>query len=307
MYKFLEECKEQSIDILKNELLSQYCSFFTGGCAEYFCTPYTKEHLHSLLKIIKKYDIPLTVIGEGSNVLVPNVGLEGIVVSTTKLQGVSVLDKDRVSFLAGENVKQAAVDLANNGISTLAFMYGMPGTLGGALWMNARCYGKEISDVFLFAEGFTYFGDPWTYSFNKDDFSYKTSLFQKKEWIITDCVFRVQRERSHCVWRTMIKNEIDRRSKGHYSAPCAGSIFKNNYDYGKPSGNILEELDFKGKKRGGAYVNERHANIICNSGTATSQDVFDLSEEMRNKAYEVLHVLLEREIILLGNLSLWKK
>ncbi len=306
--RFLEACKAHAVSIQTQESLAKHCSFKTGGRAQYFHAPPNTEELARLLKLAHEYAVPITLLGEGTNVLPPDQTLNQLVIVVANIRGMRInAQKNTACIMAGEPVRNAAAYLARYGKAALEFLYGMPGTMGGALWMNARCYGKEISDVLLRARGYTMQGDAWEYAYNKADFAYKTSPFQSSPCVITECEIRLHDEDARALWRTMLSNEMDRRYKGHYSAPCAGSVFKNNYAHGKPAGHILDELGYKGMRMGGARVSHRHANIIVTSPDASSHDVFELSEDMRSKAYDTLSIVLEREIILLGDAALWKK
>lgn len=306
--RFLEACKAHAMGIRTQESLADHCSFKTGGCARYFCAPNNSLQLATLLKLAHTHEIPVVVLGEGTNVLPPDTTLNALVIATTNIRGVFInMQYNSARIMAGQPVRSASAYLACRGKAGLEFLYGMPGSIGGAVWMNARCYGKEISEVLLRARGYTVQGSAWEYSYDPEDFAYKVSPFQNTARIITECEVSLCDEDAHTLWRTMMRNEMDRRSKGHYSAPCAGSVFKNNYAHGEPAGRILEKLGYKGMRVGGACVSHRHANIITTTPDARSRDVFELSERMREKAHRALHITLDREIILLGDQGLWTR
>ncbi len=306
--KFLHACKEHSICICVEESLAKHCSFKTGGNAQYFYIPQDITQLVIILKLAHAHAIPITLLGKGTNVLPPDETLPHLVIVMTHIRGIGIDNKKNTAcIMAGELVSHASAYLAGYGKSALEFLYGMPGTIGGALWMNARCYDKEISNVLRSVQGYTIEGDAWKYEYKKEDFSYKKSPFQTTSHIITECEVALCNEDAHKLWRIMLNHEMDRRHKGHYSAPCAGSVFKNNHDHKKPAGHILDALGYKGTRVGGATVSTRHANIIITHPNAQSYDVFELSENMRRKAYDTLSITLEREIVLLGSARLWKK
>lgn len=306
--KFLHACKENALCMHVQESLAKHCSFKTGGNAQYLYAPPRVENLVTILKLAHSHAIPITILGEGTNVLPPDEMLPHLVIVMTRIRGIRMnKDENTACIMAGESVRHVSAYLARYGKSALEFLYGMPGTIGGALWMNARCYGTEISNVLLRTRGYTMQGDEWEYEYNKDDFAYKRSPFQTTSCVITECEISLCNEDAHELWRTMLDHEMDRRYKGHYSAPCAGSVFKNNYAHGKPAGRILDELGCKSLRVGGATVSTRHANIIITHSTAQSRDVFELSEGMKRQAYDTLSITLEREIVLLGNEKLWKK
>lgn len=304
--RFISECAQRGIPVRHDELLSSHCSFKTGGPARYFCIPPDAERMKQLLRICRECGMRFIVLGGGTNVLAPDEGLPCAVISTAMLAGISGLvdtkkDSGNIARIgAGASVRRAAALLANAGKDALAFLYGMPGTMGGALWMNARCYGREIADVLVRARGFTASGEDWSYEYDQKDFAYKKSPFQSAGAVITECEIRTQDASPAVLWQTMLQNEFDRRAKGHYSAPCAGSVFKNDRAHGSPAGVLLDNLGFKGYMHRGAKVSERHANIIFNAGGGSSEDIFELSDLMKSAAEEKLGLTLEREIILLA-------
>lgn len=304
--QFIDGCKQLDIEILINVALAPLCSFKSGGCAEMFCTPQSNFTLKKILQLATKYNIAITILGGGSNVLAPDTRLSGLTISTTKLNNIT-LHEDYAIIESGISIRKAASQLANNGKRALDFLYGMPGSMGGALWMNARCYGHEISEVLIKTSGLTLQGEVWNYDFNPDDFSYKTSPFQHKMGIITDCYIRTHNDAVNLIWSDMIAHEMDRTHKGHYLAPCAGSIFKNNYDFGAPTGKLLDQLGWRNQSYKDAMVNPYHANIIINKGHALSQDIYDLSLRMKQSIQKSYNIELEHEIILLGNEELWQK
>jgi UDP-N-acetylmuramate dehydrogenase len=183
----------------------------------------------------------------------------------------------------------------------LEFIYSMPGSVAGAVWMNARCYDREILQVLEEIRLLARDGSASTYRPDPDDFGYKKSPFQKSDSIMVGIRFRLQPGDKETLWAQMRAHELDRREKGHFEAPCAGSVFKNNRAFGRPSGAILDSLDMRGRRVGGARVSDLHANIIQNSGGATAEDIRRLSDEMAAAASGEFGYALEREILLVGD------
>ena len=188
---------------------------------------------------------------------------------------------------------------AEAGLTGLEFLAGMPGTIGGAVYMNARCYDKEIADVLAWTE-IVACGELSVVervSVNKNDFGYKVSPFQKMDCLILSAAFNLQPSDKEQIKVKMEKNRQDRREKGHYLYPCAGSAFKNNRDFGKPTGQIIDELGLKGFSVGGAQIAPFHANIVINTGAATAKDIRSLMDEVAAKVKTATGFELEPEII----------
>ena len=301
---FLIELKTHNIPIKSKFPLLTYNAFQINSQAEFFCSPNNIQQLQIILQIANTYNIPITILGEGSNVLVPNSEIKGLIICTSNIKSISV-NETSVNVEGGCSVRHLCTYLANKGKQSVEFLYGMPGTIGGACWMNARCYGREISEVLIAVKGLNFKGELWNYTANSKDFSYKISPFQKQNIIITNCILAIKKVAQEKLWQEMLSYEYDRRIKGHYTAPCAGSVFKNNHNFGMPSGKLLDTLGFRGKVYGGAMVNPLHANIIINANNATAKEIYELSLDMQRKVYETYGFALEHEIQLLGESSQW--
>ncbi len=284
--------------------LHSLTAFQTGGAAEYYATPSSEEKVQALLRLAHQHSLPLTVLGGGTNVVAPDGTLAGLVLSLSSLTKITYKE-DIVSVESGCPVRTLACLLANKGKKCIEFLYGMPGSIGGACWMNARCYGKEMSECIVSARGFSFEGESWHYDARESDFSYKKSPFQSQEVVITECDLRLSSESSITLWTEMLDHEIDRRSKGHYLAPCAGSVFKNNHAFGQPTGKILDGFGYRGKSQGTAAVSPFHANIIIAKKDALSKDIYTLSLDMKERVRQRLGYVLEHEIIFLGEREQW--
>ncbi len=299
----LSHCKDKDIPYSLEYDLSHSTSFKTGGLAEVYCSPRSREQIQSLIAKTSEYAIPLTLLGEGSNVLISDTGIKGCVLNLGCLRDLHI-EHDYFVVGGGRNVRELCATLAQQGIGSLAYLYGMPGTIGGAVWMNARCYGKEITDTLVEVESINRDGTILHSPFLNQDYSYKQSPFQPEGTlagnVITAARFSVQRDTPVALWKTMLAHEFDRRKKGHYFAPCAGSIFKNNRHYGEPTGALLDKLGARGMARGDAVVSPFHANIIINRGNARSQDIYHLMLDLKELARTKTSHILEPEIVFLG-------
>ncbi|MDR0313761.1 MAG: UDP-N-acetylmuramate dehydrogenase [Treponema sp.] len=205
-----------------------------------------------------------------------------------------------VKALSGTSIDSMTQKLADQGLSGLEFLAGMPGTVGGAVWMNARCYGKSVSDVLeetqILDENF----DTVTVPFCEKEFSYKKSPFQNRSVLILAAVFRVSIRNTNDIQTEMSGYKKDREEKGHYRYPSAGSVFKNNPAFGAPAGKIIADLGLRGLSRGGAQLSSWHGNIIINKGEACSEDIRFLIDEIMRRVKEEKGFDLEPEIIFAG-------
>ncbi|MFA7566877.1 MAG: UDP-N-acetylmuramate dehydrogenase [Alkalispirochaeta sp.] len=288
-----------------DEPLAPYTTFKVGGPAEAAAFPNNKSQLAELLRKATSADIPVTVLGGGANVVVSDGGISGLVVLTGGLNNL-YHSGSRLFAGAGLPVSDAAAYAANHNFQGLAFIYAMPGSVGGAVWMNARCYDGEIAGVLESVDYVTLEGEPGTYRTEPSDFGYKVSPFQDGKRVIVEAVFLLAPVDSSVsgetgLWKRMKEIEEDRRGKGHFDAPCAGSVFKNDRLIGEPSGKVIDRLGLRGLRRGGAQISPRHGNIIINTGNATAREIRDLVTEVRDRVYRETGHVLEPEILFPGN------
>ncbi|MDR0474901.1 MAG: UDP-N-acetylmuramate dehydrogenase [Treponema sp.] len=285
-----------------NEPMAKHTTFRTGGPADLFVRP--KKHIflswtQVLLKAAKAEGVPVFILGGGANLLVSDKGIRGIVLDTGAWRGVTKQD-DTVKVLSGSSIDKTVNCLAAMGLSGLEFLAGMPGTTGGALWMNARCYEKSVSDVLAETQILDENFDIVTVPFNAEHFSYKKSPFQARKVLILNALFKVNLRNKRDIKKEMAEYRNDRKKKGHYRYPSAGSVFKNNHAFGAPTGKIIDELGLKGLCKGGASIAPWHGNFIINTGRARSEDIRFLIEEIAKIVKEKRGFELEPEIIFAG-------
>ena len=204
-------------------------------------------------------------------------------------------------FGAGIDIQDAAMITACNGIGGLHHFYGMPGTLGGAVWMNARCYGISIAELLLEVSYYDENGKEGCFIAHTSDFDYKKSPFQYWGVIMSTITVRSTKASPNALKQKMFSYLRDRYQKGHYSAPSAGSVFKNNRIFGKPSGMIIDSLGLRGYRIGGAKISDAHANIFVNVGGASADDFRRLIEVVYQKVYQAYGIKLEREVQYVGD------
>jgi len=262
------------------------------------------------------------LLGRGSNIVAPDEGFDGTVIDTTRLTGISLQrqgERCTITALAGTGSSRLAGFAAQNSLTGLEFLRGLPGTIGGAVFMNARCYGREIADCLESVRYTDEDGALYELRCKKEQFDYKLSPF-RKQGIIPDGVkisvppyyrrlplrlilsvtLRAASGDRAQIQRTMEGYTEDRKRKGHYLYPCAGSVFKNNRDSGKPAGKIIEELGLRGTQIGGARIADWHGNFIINTGNATAADIRALARLVQEEAEKRMNIRLECEIIFLS-------
>ncbi len=271
-----------------------------GGPADILARPEDEYELADILRYARRQSIPWFVLGGGSNILVSDRGIRGLVIDTTALRGCTLGERG-LAVGAGMPMSDASACAADHGLGGLDFVYSMPGTVGGAVWMNARCYDGEIFDVL---ESVTFVepdGQTRQYVPRAADFGYKRSPFMSRPGVMTSVSFKLGPADPSVLWEKMRAHEADRRSKGHFDAPCAGSIFKNNRAFGGPSGAIIDRLGLRGFRIGDAKVSDLHANIVVNAGSATASDIRAVIEHVRREVKLRLGFELEREVIYVGD------
>jgi UDP-N-acetylmuramate dehydrogenase len=299
--------------------MAAHTTFKVGGPADVWIRPLGESlplYAAALLKEARGEGIPVFILGGGANLVVGDGGLRGIVLDTGGWTGTR--NKEQVTsnkewgegpekaaqesliFRSGTRVDDAVDVLADMGLSGLEFLAGMPGTIGGAVWMNARCYERSVSDTLIETEILDEeFKRIWV-PFRSEDFAYKKSPFQNREVLILQARFAVRARPEHEIRAEMEKHRNDREEKGHYRYPSAGSAFKNNHAFGKPAGKIIDELGLKGLRRGGAAIAPYHGNIVINTGNASAADIRLLMEETAARVRDALGIELESEIIFVG-------
>lgn len=282
-------------NILVDEPMSKHTTFRTGGNADFYITPDSIDELEEILKI----DRNIFIIGNGSNLLVSDKGIRGIVISLKKLNKFEIKD-EIITVDAGTQIGKLANAAAENGLSGLEFACGIPGTLGGAIFMNAGAYGGEIKDILISS---TYL-DKKTLeikTIKEHDFKYRSSIYAETlDAIILSATLKLNYGIKEEIYAKMQENMQSRNSKQPVNMPCAGSTFKRQE--GIIAAKLIDEAGLKGYKIGGAEVSTLHAGFVINSGNATSKDILDLIEYIKKKVKEKYDVELEPEVKFIGEL-----
>ena len=279
-----------------NENMSKYTSFKAGGTAKFLIKANTIEDINNILKIVKENNIPLVVIGNGSNILFRDEGFNGIVLKI-ELDNIEIKE-DKAAIDAGVKNAIIARKLLENSLQGFEALAGIPGTIGGAIRMNAGAYGTEIKDVI---ESVTYIDfdslEIKTIKNEECNFSYRHSIFCENKNIIIACVLKFSRGNKEEIQNKMDELLKSRKEKQPLEYPSAGSTFKRGEDF--ITAKLIDECGLKGYNIGGAEVSEKHAGFIINKDNATATDIINLIEYVKKVVKEKTGKELELEIEIL--------
>lgn len=280
--------------IFMDEPMNKYTSFKIGGPAECLIKLKTAEELKEILKIAKNQNIPLTIIGNGSNVLVSDKGIKGIVL---KIEiDTFELNYEQAYLKVGSGVKLAfiAQKCLKKELAGFEFASGIPGTIGGAIRMNAGAHGKEMKDI---VKTITYMdrnGEIHKIQNEQAEFEYRKSLFSHKDYIILEVEIELEKGKTEDIQEKMTEYATYRKEKQPIEYPSAGSTFKRGADF--ITAKLIDECGLKGYQIGGAQISEKHAGFIINKENATAEDVINLMEYTKEQVYNKFGKIIEPEI-----------
>lgn len=322
MFDFLASMlKVAKIPFTENEALAPKSTFKVGGTARLFITPQTPEQLESTISAVRSAELPYFVTGGASNVVYPDGSYEGAIISTQSIKEI-IFDSDET---ASDDANSALVT-CQCGVPMAAFVdfctrknlsgaeqfAGLPGTVGGAVYMNARCFDRSISDILYSTTHIEFQNQKARFiekPFNSAEWDYKKSPFQavadntssdSAQRYITQATFLLTRapaEEHDRIVTDCKKYIAERVDKGHFKYPSAGSVFKNNHAFGAPSGKLIDECGLKGLTAGGAQIAPFHGNFIINTGNASAADIRTLVSQAQKAVKEKFGFDLEPEII----------
>lgn len=297
MYKKFEVILGKE-NVLTDEPMSKHTTFKIGGAADVFLLVETEEQLKKVIKVVNEENIPYFILGNGSNLLVGDKGIRGVVICLYKKMDDIFVDGERITVQCGALLSRVAAKAANEGLAGLEFASGIPGTIGGAVYMNAGAYGPEMKDVVESVRYMDKSGEIHKIYADECCFGYRKSIFTNSENIILDCTLKLKKGEKEEIRKLM--NELTQRrvSKQPVDKASAGSVFKRPEGYF--AGGLIEEAGLKGYSVGGAQVSEKHAGFIINSGGAKADDVLQLIKHIENVIYEKNGVMLETEVKMVG-------
>ncbi|MBM7692360.1 UDP-N-acetylmuramate dehydrogenase [Peribacillus deserti] len=300
MKEAIRELRELNVGkVLENEALASHTTMKIGGPAELFVEPSSIENLEKTMKVIKKYHIKWRAIGRGSNLLVSDNGIEGAVIKLSSGLSDLEINGTEIKAGAGYSLVSLATQISKKGLSGLEFAGGIPGSVGGAVYMNAGAHGSDISNILVKAR--VLFEDATIAWLTKEEmeFSYRTSILQTgKPGIVIEAVFSLREGDREKIVEEIRNNKNYRKETQPYNHPCAGSIFRNPLP--SYAGRLIEESGLKGHSIGGAKISDMHGNFIVNAGGATAEDVLALIQHIKDTIFDKYGIKMETEVEIIG-------
>ncbi|MBC3805028.1 UDP-N-acetylmuramate dehydrogenase [Acetobacterium fimetarium] len=286
-----------SENIKKNEPMKNHTSFKVGGPADLLLLPQTKEELQKVLTICRESTKPFYVMGNGSNLIVRDGGYRGIIIKTKALNRVCAAG-ETITAQAGISLKALADFAQENSLTGLEFASGIPGTLGGAVTMNAGAYDGEMKNVIKSIEVITADGSFETIPADACAFGYRSSILQKKPWVLVGVNLILKKGEAQTIKEKMNDLNTRRRTKQPLEYPSAGSTFRRPEGYF--AGKLIQDAGFKGRSVGGAQVSEKHSGFVINAGGATTADILALITLIQTGVHQQFGVDLKPEVIVIG-------
>ena len=296
LLKLTSLCQNLECEYILNALMKDYTTFQIGGPCDILMRPYDEGQVAALIQFCAVNGIRWQVIGNGSNLLAPDGGVSGVVIQIGSNFSYirKSLKEGEIICAAGASLSAAAAFAQKEGLTGLEFAWGIPGNVGGALFMNAGAYGGEMKDIVVSADYVDGMGNARTIGFSEMQFGYRHSVFSDKDWCITKVKMQLRPGDPAEIRRTMEDLMERRKSKQPLEYPSAGSVFKR--PEGNYAGALIEQCGLKGRRVGGARVSEKHAGFIVNLGDASSRDVARLIREIQNTVEEQTGYRLECEL-----------
>lgn len=289
-----------TMELFFDEPMKKHTSFKIGGNAECFVKVKTEEDLKQVLNFVSQNNIRLTILGNGSNVLVLDGGIKGIVakIEIKKIEIKEQKEKIEVTVGAGTKNAELAVTLLKNNITGFEEIAGIPGTIGGAIRMNAGAHGKEIKDIVKTVKVMDYHGQVKEMSNSEMQFEYRNSIISKEKYIVLETVLELEKGNSNNIKEKMDEYFEFRKEKQPLEFPSAGSTFKRGEDF--ITAKLIDDCGLKGYKIGGVEISTKHAGFVVNTGNATAKDVLALTTYVKEEVNKKFNKKIELEIEILG-------
>lgn len=281
-----------------DEPMKDHTTFRIGGNADYFVSPHSVKEIKEVIEACKEENIPYYVIGNGSNLLVSDKGYRGVIIRLFKNFALLEVQENRIFVQAGVLLSKTAKKALEHGLTGFEFAAGIPGTIGGAMVMNAGAYGGEMKDVTESVTVLTQEGEIRRLMKNELEMGYRTSVIAKKGYLVLEAELMLQKGNREEIQEKMDELKEKRVSKQPLEYPSAGSTFKRPEGYF--AGKLIMDAGLRGFQVGGAQVSEKHCGFVINNGNATAQDVIELIEKVSARVKEQTGVVLEPEVKMLG-------
>lgn len=285
-------------NVLKKEPMSRHTTFRVGGDAEYMLLVPDRNVMVQLIKRFHQLEVPYYVIGNGSNILVGDKGIEGFVLNTSAKMKEIQVDGEYITVESGAMLSKVAAVARDHGLTGLEFASGIPGTIGGAIVMNAGAYDGEMKQVVERVTVVSAEGEVMELDNSTMEFGYRTSIIKNRPFIVLETVLKLSKGDRNEIQAKMDDFTAKRREKQPLEYPSAGSTFKR--PEGHFAGKLIMEAGLRGFRVGGAQVSEKHCGFIINIGNASATDISELIDEVTERVKDKFNVSLEPEIIKIG-------
>lgn len=296
----IEELKSvlKGQNMLQKESMANHTSFRIGGVADIYISPYNGEEIKNVISIAKKYNVPVTIIGNGSNLIVRDKGIRGIVIQISNNMNTISVDGQKIKAEAGALLSAIGAEALKHSLKGFEFASGIPGSLGGAVCMNAGAYGGEMKDILETVEVLTESGEIKQIEAKDLDLSYRHSNIIEKKYVVLSATFGLEKGDYDVIQREMTELAEKRRQKQPLNFASAGSTFKRPEGYF--AGKLISDAGLKGYCIGDAQVSEKHGGFIINRGNATCEEVLALIRHCQTVVFEKFGVSLETEVKVIG-------
>ena len=284
--------------IYKEEPMKKHTTFRVGGNADYFIVPKTIEEVKNVVALCKETDMPYYILGNGSNLLVSDKGYRGVIIQIYKEMNEICIEGDQIKVQAGALLSKIGSAALEAGLTGFEFASGIPGTIGGAVVMNAGAYGGEMKDVLEEVTALTLEGEAIVLRKEELELGYRTSIIAKKDYIVLEAKLKLEKGEKDAIKGRMDELKLQRTTKQPLEYPSAGSTFKRPEGYF--AGKLIQDAGLRGFQVGGAQVSEKHCGFVINKDHATAADVWELMCQVRAIVKEKFGVELEPEVKRLG-------
>ena len=284
--------------VLLDEPMYKHTTFRVGGKADYFVMPHSVEEVQNLIALCRREKMPYYIMGNGSNLLVSDKGYRGLIIQIYKEMNAIVVQGDKIVAQAGALLSKVGNVALDAELTGFEFAAGIPGTVGGAVVMNAGAYGGEMKDILLSATIVTQEGEVKVLSIDQLELGYRTSIIGKENYVVLEARYQLEKGNKEAIRAKMDQLKTQRTTKQPLEYPSAGSTFKRPEGYF--AGKLIQDAGLKGFQVGGAQVSEKHCGFVINTGEATAADIANLIEQVSEKVMQTFGVKLETEVKFLG-------
>ena len=284
--------------IYLEEPMKKHTTFRVGGPADYFVTPSNVEEVKLVVELCKKENVPYYILGNGSNLLVGDRGYRGVMIQIYKEMSDIIVDGEEIRVQAGALLSRIGVAALEAELQGFEFAAGIPGTMGGAVVMNAGAYGGEMKDILVSATILTPEGEVLVLKNEDLELGYRTSVIAKKDYVVLEATVKLAKGSKEDIRGKMDELKVQRTTKQPLEYPSAGSTFKRPTGYF--AGKLIQDAGLRGFQVGGAQVSEKHCGFVINKDNATAADIVELMNQVADKVYAEFGVTLEPEVKRIG-------